>query len=78
MLELKVLYMNRKDESAYCQGRVLHHKKPRLYMCGWSFEKMMKYAKDELSWEEINEKDVRCFIIINEKQCWYQAIRKGN
>lgn len=54
----------------------IHHKRPRAYMTGYSFEQLMKYVKEELYWQEIDENDVLGFEITN-KNCWTQSIMRG-
>lgn len=54
--------------------RELRYLKPRRYMCGWDFNRMMKYTKHEREWEEIADEQVECIEIINEREKWMQVI----
>lgn len=54
----------------------LRNLKPRRYMCGWNFERILKYAKEELYWKDIDEKEVIGFEIKNEKEFWQQPIMR--
>lgn len=54
----------------------LRHLRPRRYMCGYSFERMMKYIKEELYWEDIEENDVSVIEIENEREHWIQTFRR--
>ena len=46
MLKVTVWYV---DENKDLSCTSLCNLKPRRYMCGWSFEQMIKYTKEELS-----------------------------
>lgn len=52
----------------------LNYLKPRNYMCGWPFERAMKYIKNELYWNDINPEDVDVIVFENETEHWYQSI----
>ena len=51
----------------------LRYLRPRRYMCGWSFERMMKYIKEELEWEDIPQESVDVIEIHNEREHWIQT-----
>lgn len=74
MLKVKVWYV---DENKELGCTDLHNLKPRRYMCGWSFEQMIKYTKEELYWKEIDVECVSSFEIVCEKEHWVQNIHKG-
>ena len=59
------------------EGRIveLRNLRPRSYMCGWRFEQLVNYTKDELYWKEIEVEDITQFEIVNETQHWRQAIK---
>lgn len=50
--------------------------KPRRYMCGWNFDRAMKYIQEELYWNDIEEYDVEIIGFENEKEHWMQNITR--
>lgn len=69
MLTVKIWY----NGNEYKQ---LRHLKPRRYMCGWDFKRLLNYIKEELYWEDIDSESVEVIEIHNEKEHWYQAVCK--
>ena len=56
----------------------IHYKRPRRYMCGWNFEQMMKYAKSEIEWLDIDDnEEIVGFELTNKDEYWTQSIYKG-
>lgn len=75
MLKIKVWYKEcESSEESYC--RELRNLKPRRYMCGWDFERLLKYISKELYWEDIKEELIEEIVIFSEKEQWQQPIRK--
>ena len=56
--------------------RDLIHLRPRRYMCGWSFDKLLKYISNELEWEDVEKDSVKVITFINEKEHWECSFRK--
>jgi len=54
----------------------LYNLSPRRYMAGWSFEKLLKYAKEELSWTSVDVDSITSFDIYSNNECWCQNIKK--
>ena len=73
MLKVKVYY---KDENDRIHEKVLNHLKPRRYMCGYSFEQFLKYVKEELYWHGIDKEKIYQFEIYNDKERYFQVIKK--
>ena len=73
MLKVTVWYV---DENKDLSCTNLCNLKPRRYMCGWSFEQMIKYTKEELYWKDIDVESVSSFEIVCEKEHWVQSINK--
>ena len=73
MIKISVWY---KDENNETGLRELRNLKPRRYMCGWDFQRCMKYIKEELYWEDIKEEQVEVIEFYNEKEHWLQVIEK--
>ena len=76
MLKIKVWYKDYETNEEGC-SKVLRNLKPRRYMCGWNFEQLMDYIKEELTWEDIKEELVEEIVIYNEKEHWQQVITRG-
>ena len=74
MLKIKVWYKNVNGESA---NRELRNLKPRSYMCSWEFSRLLKYIKDNLYWDEIDENLVEVIEIVNEKEHWFQSVSRN-
>ena len=55
MLKIKVWF---KDENGEDNEKTLSNLRPRSYMTSWSFEKLMKYIKEELYWNDIEQDSV--------------------
>ena len=75
MLKIKVCY---KDENNETNWEEIRHLKPRRYMCGYTFDQILKYAKEELYWLDINENDIYGFEIYSDKEHWIQPIYKNS
>ena len=71
---LKIKAWVKENQESYSQE--LRNLRPRRYMCGWDFERLLKYVEDELYWLDINEDDVEEIVIYNEKEQWQQIITK--
>lgn len=74
MIQIKV-FTKEDTENGY-DGTVLTHLKPRLYMCGYSFEQLLKYARKELYWADIKEEEITGFEIFNKREQWVEYIGK--
>ena len=72
---LKIRVWVKENQESYSQE--LRCLRPRRYMCGWDFEKLLKYIEDELYWLEIEKEAVEEIIIYCEKEQWQQVILKG-
>ena len=72
MIKIKVWV--KENQESYCEE--LRNLRPRRYMCGWDYEKLLKYVGEELYWSDINEDDVEEIVIYDEKEQWQQNIRK--
>lgn len=73
MIKVRVWY---KDENGESGLRELRNLKPRRYMCGWDFERCMKYISEELYWEDIKPEQVEVIEFQNEKEQWLQVIKR--
>lgn len=74
MNQIKV-YTKESIEGGF-RGVTLRYKRPRSYMCGYSFKELLKYVKEELYREDIKEEDVVLFEIFNKAQHWANYIEK--
>lgn len=74
MIQIKV-FTKEDTENGY-DGTLLTHLKPRSYMCGYSFEQLLKYAREELYWADIKEEEITGFEIFNKREHWVQYIGK--
>lgn len=74
MIKIKVWYKDENEEVSAL--RVLKNLKPRRYMLGWDFEKLLKYIEKELYWEQIEKETIKEIVIYNEKEQWQQNIRR--
>ena len=74
MIRLKVF--TREDVDGGYDGTILNHLRPRAYMTSYSFNEMMKYAKEELEWAGIKEEDVVEFEIYNKEQHWTDYVSR--
>lgn len=70
MIKLNVWY-ERDGETCLTTLRCL---RPRRYMCGWSFERVLAYAKEELWWADIQPTEVTSFEFVNDTERWVQPI----
>ena len=68
MTQIKVF--THEDVNGGYDGTLLTHLRPRNYMTGYSFNQLMKYAREELFWADINEYDVVGFEIYNRDEHW--------
>lgn len=75
MLKIKVIW---KDENNDINFDELNHLRPRMYMCGWSFGKLLKYIKDELYWCGIDEKKVDSIQLYSNDGICYGSVCKVN
>jgi hypothetical protein len=71
MLRLNVWYHDENGDNIKVNLKYL---KPRRYMCSWTFERVLKYAREELEWNDINEKDVDAFELEDTKNQWSNGI----
>ena len=74
MITVRVWY---KDENNESGSRELRNLKPRRYMCGWDFERCMKYINEELYWEDIKPEQVEVIEFQNKKEQWLQVIKRS-
>ena len=72
MLKIKVWV--KENQESYSQE--LRNLRPRRYMCGWDFERLLKYVEDELYWLDIDKNNVEEIVIYDEKEQWQQVITK--
>ena len=72
MLKIKVWV--KENQESYPQE--LRNLRPRRYMCGWNFERLLKYVEDELYWLDIDEDNIEEIVIYDEKEQWQQIITK--
>ena len=66
---IKVYVWTKGNDKVY-----LNYLKPRRYMCGWTFERAMKYIQEELYWNDIEKEEVEVIGFENEKEHWFQSI----
>lgn len=74
MTQIRVF--TKEDHDGGYQGTILNHLRPRAYMTAYSFDQLVKYAKEELYWADINEEDVVEFEIFNKSEHWTTSILK--
>jgi hypothetical protein len=74
-MKIKVWYNDREYNEVGLKE--LRNLRPRRYMCGWSFEQLIKYIKEELHWNDIEEEDVIEIVIENEREQWIENIRRA-
>ena len=72
---MKIRIWVKENQESYSQE--LRNLKPRRYMCGWDFERLLKYIEEELYWEDIEKEAVEEIVIYNEKEHWQQVILRG-
>lgn len=70
------LFIYTKDENNNISKKTINYKRPRDYMCGYTFSQMVEYAKSEFEWNEIEEKNIVAFSIENKKQHWQKYIAR--
>ena len=75
MIQIKVY--TQEDREQLTTGTTLRNLRPRRYMCGYTFEQLLKYTKEELYWEDIKEEDVVSFEIFDKENHWLQPIEKN-
>lgn len=75
MIQIKVY--TKEDLNGGYNGTIIRHKRPRAYMCAYSFKQLMKYVKEELYREDIKEEDVEEFEIFNKNEHWTNCIKRG-
>lgn len=73
MTKIKIWYQDDNGESCSYE---FNHLKPRIYMCGYTFNQLMKYIKNELYWTDIKPEQVTEIIIFNERYQWQQIIKR--
>lgn len=73
----KIKVYTKEDREYGSDGTELRMLKPRNYMTSYSFEQLMKYTKEELYWNDIEESDVIGFAIYNKEQHWIQNIERN-
>ena len=74
MTQIKVF--TKEDVDGGYDGTLLNHLRPRRYMTGYTFEDLMKYAKEELYWQDIKEDDVVGFEIFDKSEHWTDYIER--
>ena len=62
MLKMYVLLKD-KENKKQVYYEELRHLRPRIYMISWNYEKILKYAKEEIYWNDIEEKNILSFMI---------------
>lgn len=72
MLKVNVYY----EEEGEIIKEEVRNLRPRTYMTGWSFEKMVKYIKEECSWQGINVNKIEEIVLQNEREQWQVVITK--
>lgn len=72
MIQIRVI--TKEDVEGGYNGTILRNLKPRRYMASYTFQEMMKYVKEELYWEDIQEDEVVEFEIFNKKEQWTDCI----
>ena len=65
-----------KDEDGDFTKRELRNLKPRNYMLGYSFERLLKYISNELYWKDIAKDLVTSICIGCKEQHWEKAIER--
>ena len=73
---IKIKVFTKEDVDGGYDGTELSHLRPRRYMTGYTFEELMKYACEELYWQDIKEEDVVGFEIFDKKEHWTQYIER--
>lgn len=73
----KIRIYTKEDQETGYYGTELRNLRPRRYMNGWSFSQLLKYIKEELYWEDINEDDVMTIEIFNKKEQWTNYVARG-
>lgn len=56
----------------------INHKSPRSYMMNWSFEKLLKYIKEECYWQDININSITAIQFYKNDEHWVYSIPKPN
>lgn len=74
MIQIRVI--TKEDVEGGYKGTILRNLKPRRYMTSYTFQELMKYVKEELYWEDIQEDDVVEFEIFDKKGQWTDFIWK--
>lgn len=74
MTQVKVF--TKEDSEFGYNGTILTHLRPRRNHTSYSFQDMMKYAKEELFWADISEEEVVGFEIFNKSEHWTTYIEK--
>ena len=73
MIKVKVWTI---DENEEVRSIELRNLRPRRYMCGWDFERMLKYVSEELYWEDIDKDKITSISLYNEDEHWVQGIKR--
>lgn len=64
------------QEEGYVGKMQLSRLRPRSYMTSWSFERLLKYVKEECYWNEVDLKDITAISIRDPKQHWENCINR--
>lgn len=75
-MRIKVWYNDIETKEEGC-SRILRNLKPRRYMTGWNFDKLVNYIKEEIEWEDIQQESITEIVILNEKEQWQQVITRA-
>ena len=73
MLKVEVWY---EDENGEVSKECLRYLKPRNYMTGWDFDRMLKYVKEECEWAMIDINKIDCITLHNEREQWLVDIKR--
>ena len=75
---LQVRVWSREREYQENSTTTLRYLRPRLYMSGWSFERVWKYVKEECYWNDIEKQDIICVEFFDTNLHIVQSINNPN
>jgi hypothetical protein len=75
-MKVKIRVFTEQDVECGYNGTELINLHPRRYMTSYSFDRLMKYAKEELYWANIKQEDVVGFEIYCRREHWTQYISR--
>lgn len=75
-MRVKIRVFTKEDVENGYNGTELGNLHPRRNMTDYSFDKLMKYAKEELYWSHIKQEDVAAFEIYCRREHWSKYISK--